>query len=68
MTAFDGLLAPYWDDTATGTMIGITNRTTKARTFTLHLCHVNRPHYEVADLLLPLQTSRERRWKLRATK
>lgn len=30
VTAFSGLFAPYWDDSAVGTIIGITGYTTKA--------------------------------------
>lgn len=30
VTAFSGLFAPYWDDSAAGTIIGLTGYTTKA--------------------------------------
>lgn len=30
VTAFSGLFAPYWDDSATGTIVGLTGYTTKA--------------------------------------
>ena len=33
VTGFSGLFAPYWDDSATGTIIGVTQYTTRA-----HIC------------------------------
>lgn len=38
VTGFSGLFAPYWDDTATGVIVGITAYTTK--------CHIARATLE----------------------
>lgn len=55
VTGFSGLFAPYWDDSATGMLIGITGYTTKEREFVIwqsRLSHSYVRHTDIARATL----------------